>query len=59
MDACWGGSAILSANLKHLMVGMDQVDSLAWNPHKMIGAPLQSNIFVTRKLGLLANWYST
>ena len=26
----------------------------AWNPHKMIGAPLQSNIFVTQKPGLLA-----
>ena len=26
----------------------------AWNPHKMIGAPLQSNIFVTQKSGLLA-----
>ena len=37
------------------MNGMDQVDSLAWNPHKMIGAPLQSNIFVTQKIGLLAD----
>ncbi len=31
-----------------------RVDSLAWNPHKMMGAPLQSNVFVTQKKNLLA-----
>jgi len=54
VDACWGGSAILSPKLQFLMKGAEHVDSLAWNPHKMIGAPLQSNIFVTQKSGLLA-----
>lgn len=54
VDACWGGSAILSPKLKNLMSGVDKVDSIAWNPHKMLGAPLQSNIFVTQKKGLLA-----
>ena len=54
VDACWGGSVILNPDLKHLMDGLPFVDSLAWNPHKMIGAPLQSNIFVTQKEGLLA-----
>jgi len=54
VDACWGGSAILSPKWEFLMKGVEHVDSLAWNPHKMIGAPLQSNIFVTQKPGLLA-----
>lgn len=49
VDACWGGSAMLSPKLKHYLNGIDLVDSVAWNPHKMIGAPLQSNIFVTNR----------
>jgi len=53
VDACWGGSAILSSKLKHLMKGCEKVDSLAWNPHKMVGAPLQSSAFIVRHKGLL------
>ena len=41
VDACWGGAVILSKKRRHLMAGSDQVDSIAWNPHKMVGAPLQ------------------
>merc|ERR1712037_524795 len=37
VDACWGGSAILSRKYKHLMKGSDKVDSIAWSPHKMWG----------------------
>lgn len=53
VDACWGGSAILSRNLKHLMKGSDKVDSIAWNPHKMVGAPLQTSPFIVRHKGML------
>lgn len=54
VDACWGGSAVMSPKLRGLMRGVDKVDSLAWNPHKMMGAPLQSSIFVTQSKDLLA-----
>ena len=30
-----------------------QVDSIAWNPHKMIGAPLQCSPFIVRHKGAL------
>jgi len=53
VDACWGGSAILSRKLKHLMNGSEKVDSIAWNPHKMVGAPLQTSPFIVRHKGLL------
>ena len=46
---------MLSPKLKHFLNGIELVDSIAWNPHKMIGAPLQSNIFVTNRSGLLAS----
>jgi len=53
VDACWGGAAILSSNRRHLMAGSELVDSIAWNPHKMAGAPLQTSPFITRHKGLL------
>ena len=53
VDACWGGSAILSRKLKHLMNGSEKVDSIAWNPHKMVGAPLQTSPFIVRHKGML------
>ena len=30
------------------MKGSDKVDSIAWNPHKMVGAPLQTSPFIVR-----------
>ncbi|XP_023340138.1 cysteine sulfinic acid decarboxylase isoform X1 [Eurytemora carolleeae] len=53
VDACWGGSVIFSKKRRHLMKGSELVDSIAWNPHKMIGAPLQTSPFITRHKGLL------
>jgi len=53
VDACWGGSVVFSDTLRHLMRGSHLVDSLAWNPHKMVGAPLQTSAFIVRHKGLL------
>ena len=60
---------MFSKKLKHLMAGsekvtslttlmsshglMFQVDSIAWNPHKMVGAPLQTSAFIVRHKGIL------
>lgn len=46
VDACWGGSTLLSATTRHLMRGVEQTDSFAWNPHKMMGAGLQTSCFM-------------
>ena len=53
VDACWGGSVVFSSRLKHLMSGSQLVDSIAWNPHKMVGAPLQTSAFIVKHRGLL------
>ena len=53
VDACWGGAALLSGRWRHLVTGLERADSVAWNPHKMLGAPLQCSLFVTRHDGLL------
>lgn len=39
-DACWGGTAIFSENLRHLMKGIELTDSCAIDPHKGLGIPL-------------------
>lgn len=48
VDACWGGSFIMSSLHKKHLEGCELVDSIAWNPHKMMGAPLQTSVFITR-----------
>ena len=53
VDACWGGSVVFSKKLRHLMKGMERMDSIAWNPHKMVGAPLQTSAFIVKHKGLL------
>ncbi|XP_063596063.1 cysteine sulfinic acid decarboxylase-like [Penaeus indicus] len=53
VDGCWGGAVILSKKYKHLVSGIHRVDSVAWNPHKMLGAALQCSAFVTKHKGLL------
>lgn len=50
VDAAWGGPAIFSKRkeLRTLMKGVEKADSFTFNPHKMLGAPLQTSIFVSR-----------
>lgn len=54
IDGCWGGGAMLSKKHRHLMLGAEKADSLAWNPHKMCGSTLQTSIFITKHPGILA-----
>ncbi|XP_055643248.1 acidic amino acid decarboxylase GADL1 isoform X2 [Toxorhynchites rutilus septentrionalis] len=53
VDACLGGTAILSEKYAHLIDGVARADSLAWNPHKTLGAPLQCSIFLLKSKELL------
>lgn len=53
IDACWGGSVILSKTHRHNLNGIQRADSVSWNPHKMIGTTLQCSPFFVRHKGLL------
>ncbi len=55
IDGAWGGSALFSTRpeMKALMKGSELSDSFTMNPHKMLGAPLQTTAFITRNKGLL------
>lgn len=52
-DACWGGTAILSEKHRHNLHGIERCDSLSWNPHKMLCAPLQCSPFIVRHKDIL------
>lgn len=51
VDGCWGAAALLSPAHRQIMQGAEQADSLAWNPHKAMGLPLQCSAFLTRHPG--------
>jgi len=61
VDGAWGGSAIFSrrSDVRSLFTGVDRVDSFTFNPHKMLGAPMQTTALVTRHCGLLKASNST
>jgi len=52
-DAAWGGACLWSARERHRLDGVERCDSFTVNPHKMLGAPHQCSVFVTRRVGVL------
>ncbi|XP_071103168.1 cysteine sulfinic acid decarboxylase-like isoform X1 [Haliotis cracherodii] len=58
VDGAWGAGVLLSGSLRHLMTGIERADSLTWNPHKMMGAALQTSAFLTRHKNLLSECHS-
>ncbi|XP_076395032.1 cysteine sulfinic acid decarboxylase [Megachile rotundata] len=48
VDACLGGTLLLSEKYRSLLKGIELSNSVAWNPHKMLGAPLQCSLFVVK-----------
>lgn len=59
VDASWGGSALLSHRHRHLLDGIHRVDSVAWNPHKMLMSGLQCCALLLRDdTGLLRSCHS-
>jgi len=53
IDACFGGSVILSSQYKHLLSGCEKADSIAWDPHKMMCIPLVCSVILLKHKGTL------
>lgn len=53
VDGCWGAALLLSRRHRGALAGLERADSVAWNPHKMMGVPLACSAFLTRRKGLL------
>ena len=54
VDGALGASLLLSPRHRHLLRGVERADSLAWNPHKLMGIPLQSAALLLARRGGLA-----
>lgn len=52
LDACVGG-ALLFSDYKNLLDGINIVDSVSFNPHKMLGIPLQCSMILTKDKTIL------
>ncbi len=51
VDGAHGASALLSARHRHRLRGVEQVRSLAWDPHKMMLLPLATSALVVADEG--------
>ncbi|XP_030629393.1 glutamate decarboxylase 1 [Chanos chanos] len=53
VDAAWGGGLLLSSRHRGKLQGIERASSVTWNPHKMMGVPLQCSAILVKKKGLL------
>ncbi|XP_045383584.1 glutamate decarboxylase 1-like [Lemur catta] len=53
VDAAWGGGLLLSRNYSYKLSGIERANSVTWNPHKLMGVPLQCSAILIREKGLL------
>jgi len=53
VDAAYGGAVLFSRKHRHLVDGISGADSIAWNPHKMMGVPLSCSATLLSRKGAL------
>ncbi len=54
VDACEGGQVLFSPRRRHLMAGIERVDSVAMDPHKVLMLPYNLSLFLLRDAANLA-----
>lgn len=59
VDAAMAGTAMLLPECRHLWNGIEQVDSLCWNPHKWMGTILDTSLYYVRDVEHLVRVMST
>ncbi|XP_019345864.2 glutamate decarboxylase 1 isoform X1 [Alligator mississippiensis] len=53
VDAAWGGGLLMSRKHSWKLHGIERANSVTWNPHKLMGVPLQCSAFLVCEKGLL------
>jgi glutamate/tyrosine decarboxylase-like PLP-dependent enzyme len=53
VDAAYGGGALMSRALRHVVAGIERADSVTWDAHKWLSAPYSAGMFFTRHRGAL------
>ncbi|MDH3679989.1 MAG: pyridoxal-dependent decarboxylase [Acidimicrobiia bacterium] len=59
VDAAMAGTAMLLPEFRHLWEGVEDADSLSWNPHKWMGTILDTSLFYVRDVQHLVRVMST
>lgn len=58
-DAAWGGGALLSPKLRGHLAGIERADSVTWDAHKWLAAPLGTGMFFTPHRDALVAAFAT
>lgn len=53
VDAAWGGAVALVDELRPLLDGIEQADSITFDPHKWLSIPMGAGVLLTRHPGAL------
>lgn len=59
VDAAWGGAAALIPELRGLLAGLEQADSLTFDAHKWLSVPMGAGLFLTRHPAVLTRTFAT
>ncbi|XP_048414441.1 glutamate decarboxylase 1 isoform X3 [Stegostoma tigrinum] len=51
--AAWGGGLLMSQKHRYKLAGIERANSVTWNPHKIMGVPLQCSAILIHEKGLL------
>ena len=59
VDAAMAGSAMLLPECRDLFFGIEQADSISWNPHKWLGSVLETSLFYLKDPAALVSVMAT
>jgi len=59
VDAAMAGSALLLPEMRPLFEGIEEADSLCWNPHKWLGSVLETSLLYVRDPAALVSVMAT
>jgi aromatic-L-amino-acid decarboxylase len=58
VDAAYGGSAAILAEMKWILAGAERADSLVLNPHKWLFVPVDLSVLFCRRMAVLKSAFS-
>lgn len=59
VDAAMAGSAMLLPEMRPLFEGIEEADSICWNPHKWMGSVLETSLFYVKEPDQLVSVMAT
>ena len=57
VDAAWGGAVLMSARHRHLMKGIERADSVTWDFHKALNAPILCSALLVKSADSLESMF--